>query len=212
MDILDAFDRVTSVLSDSWWTYLLVVAIVAGDAVLPLLPGETALVTAGVLSGDGGLSFPLVVVAGALGAFAGDTTGYLLGRWAGPWTRRRLLSGPRSQRSLRWAEEQLGRRGATIIVVARYVPGGRTATTFIAGTTHYPFRRFATAAAVGAVTWSLYNSLIGRIGGAAFEDQTWKALLVAFVIAIALAAVVEAVRYLLGRRRSGRREPGRAVR
>lgn len=198
--ILDAFDSVTSALSGAWWSYPLVLAIVAGDAVIPLLPGETALVTAGVLSGDGGLSLPLVVLAGAAGAFLGDTSCYLLGRWAGPWARRTVLSGARARRSLTWAEAQLDRRGATIVVVARFVPGGRTATSFIAGTTHYPPRRFMAAAAVGAVVWSLYNSLIGRIGGAAFQDQTWKALLAASVIALAGAAVIEVVRHLLGRR------------
>jgi membrane-associated protein len=200
MGILGVFDQVTSVLSDAWWTYPLIAGIVAGDAVLPLLPGETAVVTGGVLSGNGGLILPLVILAGAVGALIGDTTMYLLGRLAGPWARRTIFSGRRATKTLDWAKDQLGKRGGMLIGVARFVPGGRTATTFVAGATEYAFRRFLVADAIGATLWSAYNALIGRIGGAAFEHETWKALLLATGLALLGAAVIEGVRRLIRRR------------
>ncbi|WP_375483658.1 DedA family protein [uncultured Jatrophihabitans sp.] len=200
MGVLDVFDQVTDALSGSPWTYPLITGIVAGDAVLPVLPGETAVVTGGVLSSNTDLSIVLVMVAGLVGAFVGDTVVYLIGRWAGPWARRVLLSGKRAEKTMHWAEEQLGKRGGSIIVVARFVPGGRTATTFVAGTTGYDFRRFVVADLIGATVWSVYNALIGRIGGAAFENQTWKALLLAFALALVGAGVIEGVRRLLERR------------
>ena len=203
MSILEVFDQVTSALSGSPWTYPLITGIVAGDAVLPVLPGETAVVTGGVLSSSTGLSLPIVMVAGLLGAFIGDTVVYLLGRWAGPWARRTILSGARAEKTMQWAEDQLDHRGGSIIVVARFVPGGRTATTFVAGATGYDLKRFLLADLVGAAIWSVYNALIGRIGGAAFEDQTWKALLLAFVLALAGAAAIEGIRRLLERRGAG---------
>lgn len=203
MGILSVFDQVTSVLSDSWWTYPLIVGIVAADAVLPVLPGETAVVTGGVLSSHpAGLNLLLVILCGALGAFLGDSAMYLIGRWAGQWARRTVLAGERSAKAMRWAEAQLRKRGAMIIVVARFVPGGRSATTFVAGTTEYAFRKFAAADAVGATLWSVYNALIGRIGGAAFENQTWKALLLAFAVVMLAAGLIEGVRYLFSRRSS----------
>jgi membrane-associated protein len=52
---------------------------------------------------------------------------------------------------LGWAEKQLDKRGGAIIVVARFVPGGRTATTFVAGTTVYAYRKFALATMVGGM-------------------------------------------------------------
>lgn len=195
------FDQITHVLSAAWWTYPLIFAVAMGDAVLPVLPSETVVVTGGVLSAGKNLSLPLVILMGAVGAFCGDSLSYALGRWAGPWARRRLFGGKRGKRTLEWAERQLADRGGQIIVVARFVPGGRTATTFVAGTTDYPYRRFALAAAIGAVTWSTYNALIGRIGGAAFENSTWKALLVAFAAASAGMGVIEGVRYLRARRK-----------
>ena len=206
MSVLDVFDQVTSALSGSPWTYPLITGIVAGDAVLPILPGETAVVTGGVLSSSTGLSLIVVIIAGMIGAFVGDTVVYLIGRWAGPWARRTILSGARAQKTMHWAEEQLGSRGGSIIVVARFVPGGRTATTFVAGATAYDIKRFVLADLLGAAIWSAYNALIGRIGGAAFEDQTWKALLLAFALALVGAAAIEGVRTLLDRRRKTARE------
>jgi membrane-associated protein len=207
VSILDVFDQVTSALSDAWWTYPLITGIVAGDAVLPLLPGETAVVTGGVLSSNGGLLLPLVILAGAVGAFLGDTVMYLLGRWAGPWTRRTIFSGRRSTKTIDWAEEQLRKRGGLIIVVARFVPGGRTATTFVAGATGYALRRFLVADAIGAVLWAAYNALIGRVGGATFQNEPWKGLLLASGIALLGAGMIEAARRLFGRRQ---REPNRS--
>jgi len=198
------FDQLTHVLSGAWWTYPLILAVCAGDAVLPILPSETAVVTGGVLSAGKGLSLWLVIVMGALGAYIGDSISYAVGRWAGPWARTRLFGGKRGAKTLAWAEKQLAERGGQIIVVARFVPGGRTATTFVAGATDYPYRRFALATGIGALIWSSYCALIGRIGGAAFENETWKALVVAFASALAGMAIIEGVRHLLGRRKRAR--------
>lgn len=198
-------DQITDAISGSWWTYPLIGVICLGDAVLPILPSETAVVTGGVLSAGRGLSLPLVVAVAAVGAFLGDSLSYAVGRWAGPWARRKLFAGKRGAKTLRWAETQLEERGGQIIVVARFVPGGRTATTFVAGASDYPYRRFAAAAGVGAVVWAVYNALIGRIGGSAFENRTGLALLVAFASALVGMAIIEGVRYLVVRRKRSKR-------
>ncbi len=191
----------TDALSGAWWTYPLVFLICAGDAVVPILPGETSLIVSGVLVSQGVLSLPLVIATGALGAFAGDSTSYLLGRRAGPWTRRRLFDGEKGRKTLAWAEHQLDKRGAVIIVVARFVPGGRTAASFMAGNTDYGYRKFAPAALAGGLLWSAYSTLLGRIGGAAFEDNALAALGVAAGIALTAAVLIEGSRKLLARRR-----------
>lgn len=56
-------------------------------------------------------------------------------------------------------------------------------------------------AGVGALTWAVYNGLLGYLGGQAFEQQTWKGLLLSFGVAAAVAGLVELVRWLRGRRR-----------
>ena len=198
------FDQLTDALSGSGWAYVLIFAVVAGDAVLPLLPGETMVITGGVLATNGDLNLPLVFAAGAAGAFLGDSVCYWIGRKLGTRAAERFLRGERGKRSLDWAERALDRRGRTLIAVARFVPGGRTAVSLVAGTTEFPWRSWALADLVGVTLWSAYSAGLGAVGGQAFEDQTWKGLLLAFALAAVVAGIIEGVRWLLQRRRERR--------
>ena len=60
-----------------------------------------------------------------------------------------------------------------LIIVCRFIPGGRTAVTLTCGLISYDRRKFVTATAVAAVIWALYAFFIGRLGGKAFEDKPW---------------------------------------
>ena len=103
-----------------------------------------------------------------------------------------------------WAEGQLEVRGFYLIIVARFIPGGRTAVTFSSGYTHaMSYRRFVVADAIAAVIWGSYAALLGYVGGTQFEEEPWKGLLLAFVVAVSLAGLVELVRHLRQRRRAG---------
>jgi membrane protein DedA with SNARE-associated domain len=194
------FDQLTDALTGSGWAYVLILAVVAGDAVLPLLPGETIVVTGGVLASSGDLNIFLVFAAGAVGAFLGDSVSYWIGRKLGARAAERFLRGERGRRSLDWAERALDRRGRTLIAVARFVPGGRTGVSLVAGTTEFPWRTWALADLVGVILWSAYNTGLGAIGGKTFENQTWKGLLLAFGLAAATAGILEGGRWLLNRR------------
>jgi membrane-associated protein len=171
-----------------------VLGIAALDAVFPAVPSESLAITAGVLSGVGKLHLAPSIAAAAIGAFLGDSTSYVLGRTLGVRARGRLFRGERSQRALGWAERTLDERGGYLIVVARFVPGGRTATTFTAGMVHFPAPRFVGFAGIAAVAWASYAVLLGYLGGRVFEQNPLLALGVALGIAFAITAVVEAVR------------------
>lgn len=176
--------------------YLIVFALALGDAVLPLLPSETALITAGLLCVDGHLTVGLVIAAGAVGAIIGDSIAYALGRFAGRFARERLLRGNRTKRALDWAQAQFEERGGMVIVVARYIPGGRTAVTFTGGLTHYPYPRFLAFDACSAAVWAAYGTMLGYFGGRFFKSHEWLGLLVAFAVAVLVAGAVELVRRL----------------
>jgi membrane protein DedA with SNARE-associated domain len=154
-----------------------------------------------VLATSGDLNPLLVFLAGAAGAFLGDSVCYWIGRKLGTRAAEKFLRGERGRRSLEWAERALDRRGKTLIAVARFVPGGRTAVSLVAGTTEFPWRVWAAADLLGAALWSAYNTGLGMIGGAAFENQTWKGLLLAFGLAAATAGIIEGVRWLRDRRK-----------
>jgi membrane-associated protein len=136
-----------------------------------------------------------VIVLGAAGAFAGDNTSYAAGRFLGRPIQERLFSGEKARRRLDWAKKFLRERGGTVFIVARFVPGGRTATTFTAGLVRYRWlTRFVPFIFLAAILWSCYGTLLGYFGGKVFEDQPIYALLVAFGIAAALTAGGEAWR------------------
>jgi membrane-associated protein len=196
---VSAFDplQVDSVLS-----YLVAVVIPALDAIFPILPSETAVIALGVTTaGSTDPRIALLVVGAAIGAFLGDNLCYLLGRRFGPAVQRRFFVTEKGLRARARAQRSLGRYGMQLIVVCRFIPGGRIAVTLTCGLTGYPRRRFVAATAAAAVIWAVYAFLIGRIGGRAFEDNPWAGLGLAFGASIAVSAVIEVIRRLRNRGR-----------
>jgi membrane protein DedA with SNARE-associated domain len=100
------------------------------------------------------------------------------------------------------AETALRERSGTIILVSRFVPGGRTATMLSAGLVGLRWRRFLGFDLAACVLWAVYASLIGLVGGKAFADQPLHALLLAFGLAAALAVLIESGRRLFTATRS----------
>lgn len=180
--------------------YAAVALAAALDVVVPLIPSETILISAAVLSSrPGGPSAWLLVVAGAAGAITGDNAMYWLGRGLGERAVRRFAGGARAAGRVRWATSEIERHGPVLVITARYVPGGRTAVTLAAGTLAMPWRKFLLADLFAGVSWATYACLLGRLGGAAFEN-TWTAILISLGAAAVLALAFEGVRRLRRRR------------
>ena len=190
----------------SGWAYGIIFVLAVLDAILPVVPSETVVITAGVVASTGSLVLPLVILAAACGAFAGDNLAYWIGRRFGGRAADRFLRGEKGKRSILWAETQLNERGGELIAVARFIPGGRTAVTLSAGLVQYPWRRFAVFDAIASVIWGAYASLLGYFGGRTFEGAAWKGLVLALGIAFGLAGMIEVVRWFL-KRRSRTRTP-----
>lgn len=204
------FGQFTQLVSEaSGWAYGVVFLLAYLDVLVPVVPSEASVITAGVVASAGGLYLPLLIAVAACGAFLGDNTAYLIGRRYGTRATQRFLHGGKGEKTLAWAERQLTRRGGELIVVSRFIPGGRTAVTLAAGTLAFPWRRFAVFDAIAALIWAVYASLLGYFGGRAFENEAWKGLILALGLAFAVTGAVEAVRWYL-RRRASRRSPGKA--
>jgi membrane-associated protein len=199
--MLAVLNSLIDFLTGSDWTYPLLFGICLGDAVLPVLPSETAAIVCGIQAARGQLSLVLVLVLAAAGAFAGDNASYALGRWLGRPVQKRLFGGASARKRLDWAKSFLKERGSYVLVVARFIPGGRTATTFTAGLVRLSWwRGFAPYIALAAVLWSAYAVMLGYLGGRTFRDQPIYALLLAFGIAALVTVVVEVTRRLRGKR------------
>ncbi|MGH3417908.1 MAG: DedA family protein, partial [Actinocrinis sp.] len=132
------------------------------------------------LAADDRLIIELVVVAAAAGALLGDNAAYGIGNSGLRRLSDRLLTrSEKGRRSLRWGRDQLQHHGVWIIVVARFIPGGRTATTYVAGTVSMPWTsRFLPATAIAAALWAMYASALGYLGGSAFEHNLLPPMLI----------------------------------
>jgi membrane protein DedA with SNARE-associated domain len=184
-------------ISGSPWTYGVVLALALLDAVFPVVPSETAVIAAGVVAAQGDLNIGIVLAAAAVGALVGDNLTYLIGRKFGHRAAEKFLRGEKGRRGLAWASKTLDERGGLLIIVARFIPGGRIATMLAAGTVEYPWlRRFLPYDLIAATFWACYAGLLGYFGGKAFQNSTWKALVVAFAIAAGIALLIEGIRRL----------------
>jgi membrane protein DedA with SNARE-associated domain len=194
------FDQFTQLVADSsGWAYAIVFVFAYLDALIPIVPSETAVITAGVVAASGDLSLALIIPSAAIGAFLGDNTSYFIGWKFGEAAKKRFFPGEKARRRIEWADEQLQERGGELILVARFIPGGRIAVTLSAGLLAYPWRRFVIFDAAAALAWALYSALLGYYGGQTFEG--FWGLVLALVTAFGVAAGIELVRWILRRRR-----------
>ncbi|WP_425280196.1 DedA family protein [Micromonospora orduensis] len=197
MDLLDLLHATMS----SPWVYLAIFAIAVLDGFFPVVPSETAVITAGVFAASGAPYLPAVILVAACGALAGDHISYAIGRGGGTRLLERLPPDGRRRNAVEWARRGIATRGGLILTVARYIPGGRTAVTLTMGAMHYPRRRFLAFDALAACSWGLYSALVGYLGGLAFEQDPLRGLLLGLGLALALTVTVEVVRWLRNRRR-----------
>jgi len=199
---------VLELLSSSGFAYGLIAALVAADGVFPAVPGETALIGGALLAADGTLSLPGVIAAGIVGGWVGDNASYLLGSRLGRPLAGALARGERAQRRLDWARRQIEERGSEVIISMRFVPVGRTASTFVSGLLEMPWRRFAVVDAVAVSAWTLFAALIGYWSGRTIGIGGPAVVGIALAIAVALGVLGELVHQLLRRYRARRRESG----
>lgn len=183
------------------WFYLALFAVALIDGFFPVVPSESMVITGGVYAATGEPNVVLVVVLAALGAFIGDHASYFIGRGSGGRLMARLKPGTRRHKAFIWADKTMNERGGLILVVARYIPGGRTAVTMTMGCVRYRLRTFVIFATLAAVSWSLYGTLLGYLGGMAFENDPFKGVILGVGLALAVTAIVEIVRYLRKRNR-----------
>src|SRR4029453_2990269 len=130
---MDPLNSLVDLVSASPWTYAVILAIAAIDALVPLVPSEATVIAAGVLAGTGELELGLVIAAGAAGAFTGDTAAYWLGRRLDYRIDPLVFRGAKGGRRKAWAERVIARHGGPLIFGARFVPRGRPPPTTPAG-------------------------------------------------------------------------------
>jgi membrane-associated protein len=176
--------------------YLALFALVGAESTGVPVPGETALIAAGLLARHGRLDITLVVLVAATAAIVGDNLGYVIGRAGG----RRLLERPgflerHRRRILERGEPFFDRHGPKAVFLGRWVAGLRIAAAWLAGINRMPWHIFVFWNALGGIAWATSVGLLAYYVGPTAE----RVFKVAGIAGIGLAAVV-AAGYFLWRR------------
>ena len=184
--------------------YLALAALVGAESTGLPVPGETALIAAGVLAHDGSMNIVLVIVVAAAAAIVGDNLGYLIGRQGG----RRLLErpGPFERHRLliiRKGEPFFERHGPKAVFLGRWVAGLRIAAAWLAGITRMKWSTFFFWNALGGIAWATSVGLAAYLLGSVVK----RILEVGGITAIAVLAAI-AVAFVVWRTLKLRHEAG----
>jgi membrane protein DedA with SNARE-associated domain len=151
----------------AYWALFLLVATESSG--FPL-PGETALIAAGVLASNGKVAIELVIVIAAVAAILGDNIGYAIGRTGG----RRLLERPgflevHRKRVIEHGEPFFERHGPKAVFLGRWIGGLRIAAAWLAGINRMRWPTFLFWNALGGICWAISVGLIAYFLGSTAE-------------------------------------------
>ena len=152
------------------------------------LPGDSLLVTAGILAAAGQLNIAWLLLFPTLAAIIGDQTGYVIGRTAGDALADRY---PKFRAHLDRAHAFYEKHGSKTIVIARFVPIIRTFVPAVAGAARMPYRNFVVFNVLGGALWVFSTVLLGfGVGSVIPNIDKYLHLVIAVVIFLSLIPVM----------------------
>lgn len=161
------------------------------------LPGDSLLLTAGVLAASGlfdvWILMPLLIVA----AVAGDTLGYWIGAKTGPALFNREDSRFFSKKNILAAQEFYTKHGGKTVVIARFVPIVRTFAPVVAGAAQMKYNQFLLYNVMGAVVWVVSMVLGGYLLGNLIPDlekNLHYGIFAAIVLSLGVPAAFEFIK------------------
>jgi membrane-associated protein len=172
------------------------------------LPGDSLLVTAGLLaathqSSHVHLNLAVLLIGVPIAAILGDQVGY----WFGARVGRSLFTREESRffkpRHLEAAHEYIERRGAGMIVLARFIPAVRTFTPIAAGATEMKYRVFVPFNVLGGVLWGVGVTLAGYTLGSSVKHL--DRYLIPIVLVVVVVSLIPVALELRRARNASRR-------
>jgi membrane-associated protein len=151
-----------------WGGYVVLTVIIFAETGLLIgffLPGDSLLVTAGLLASRGLLNVWLVATLLSLAAIVGQTVGYEIGRAAGPRLFAREDSFFFKRSHLQRAHDFYEKHGGLTVILARFMPIVRTFVPVVAGAARMRSRAFQIYHLIGGLAWVWSMLMIGYLLG-----------------------------------------------
>lgn len=166
-----------------------------------IVPGDSIVIVAGTAVASWAEGALLVAVT-VVGALAGESIGYALGRWLGPRIRFSRLGAKLGEHNWTRAESYLRRRGGPAIFLSRFLPVLHSLVPLTVGMSGFSYRRFLAWTTPACVVWAVayvsvaaaaagtYRELADRLHSAAYVFVA--AIVVFLIVAYVLKRVVSA--------------------
>ncbi len=188
-----------------WGGYVALVAIVFTETGLLVgffLPGDSLLITAGLVAAAGGLDIWLLNVLLSVAAIVGDSVGYAIGYRTGPRIFTREESRWFSKKHLVRTREFYERHGGKTIVLARFIPIIRTFAPVVAGVGQMEYRRFLAYNVLGGIGWVVSMTCAGYLLGQVIPD-IGRYIHIVIVVVVILSVIPIGVEWWRARARHG---------
>ncbi|HEY8504543.1 MAG TPA: VTT domain-containing protein [Gemmataceae bacterium] len=180
-------------------------------------PGDSLLITAGIVAYASGWDLPLLMATLCASAIVGDSVGYLIGYRTGPKLFNKEKSFFFRKDYLLYAENFYERHGGKTIIIARFIPILRTFAPVVAGIGRMHYRRFLFFNVFGGIGWDCSMLLVGfyltpvldpllkPVFGESFQVQRHIEIVIIIVILLSVSPGIYAGARELLRRRAARR-------
>ncbi len=164
------------------------------------LPGDSLLLTAGLLASRGALQLPILLLTLAPAAVLGDNVGYWFGKKVGPPIFSRENSLFFRRKNLLAARAFYERHGGKTIILARFMPFIRTFAPIVAGAVEMEYRRFFFFNLVGGILWAVGVTLAGYFLGETLPgvDRYFLLIVVVVIFLSALPSLIHVWREYRG--------------
>ena len=177
----------------------LIVFCETGLVVLPLLPGDSLLFTAGVLAGNqtNNLNVVLIIVLLITAALMGDNTNYFIGKFLAKKGEGAKLFGifTIKKEYIQKTESFYEKHGSMAIIVARFVPIVRTFAPFVAGVGSMKYSRYITFCVIGAILWVTVITLAGYfLGNIPWVQKNFEKIVLCIVFASVLPVIIGVIK------------------
>ncbi|HSX33654.1 MAG TPA: DedA family protein [Candidatus Saccharimonadales bacterium] len=142
----------------------LVAAFVFGESALFIglvLPGDTLLISVGILAAQGKLPLVLSIAVIAFAAILGDNTGYQTGRVMGKRLFHKKDSVIFRQEYVTRAEKFYEKYGNKTMLLSHFIPFVRSFAPMVAGVAKMPWIQLFTYVSIGDIVWAVSITLIG---------------------------------------------------
>ena len=184
---------------------ILAIVFVESGLLFPLLPGDSLLFTAGMLSVQENPFAPLWMVAGLIpvAAFCGDQCGYWIGRKFGDHLKNRPDGKVFKQEYLDQSHEFFEKHGPITVIICRFVPIVRTYAPLVAGMSRMDYRVFLPFSVAGSLLWGAGVTLLGAwLGQYEFVSKNIEVIFIGIVLLSITPGIFGAVKGWLASRKA----------